>query len=551
MMRDLYAIAREYVRLMTDDTSKRGPKCLLLDRFTTTAVSMVTPRSTLLQRGVYLFQRIDGNRGERLQDVQAIVFIRPCEKSIKALETELQQPRFKSYNIYFSNVTEIKFLRRLAKADKHELVRVIQECYLDFHLVDAHLFTCDLLGCCGRDSLHQWNPSAFDESASVLHAVVNAMGCTPAFRFQSSSPMCEALASQVRKMCGHAAATPDRTLVLVLDRRDDPVTPLLAPWTYQAMIHECIEIKNGTVRFNAEGSEQQLQLISGQDDFYRSIMFLFYEDYILKIKALFDDAKQRRNVVGETVEEMKKFVQSLPELRETVEKARKHVALAHMLKQQVNKRSWMDQNGILDAELSIIETWDHSTSLSEVLRITESPDVDPIDKLRVALLHLLRHESKKSKDLGILTNALSKALVSSENIEVLKLLLLYCGKGASGRKSDCFNAASTSLFKRQAELDAGITHTPLLAQTLDNIAKGKIDDSKYKVVKTEEKQAKATGPPRNIILFMVGGTTYEESSIVDKFNEENRGSVKAILGSTYVHNMASFLKEIKLCTQPQ
>lgn len=54
-------------------------------------------------------------------------------------------------------------------------------------------------------------------------------------------------------------------------------------------------------------------------------------------QTLISDAKQRRNVVGETVEEMKKFVQSLPELRETVEKARKHVALAHMLKQQVSE----------------------------------------------------------------------------------------------------------------------------------------------------------------------------------------------------------------------
>jgi vacuolar protein sorting-associated protein 45 len=28
------------------------------------------------------------------------------------------------------------------------------------------------------------------------------------------------------------------TAILVLDRREDPVTPLLNQWTYQAMIHE-------------------------------------------------------------------------------------------------------------------------------------------------------------------------------------------------------------------------------------------------------------------------------------------------------------------------
>lgn len=37
------------------------------------------------------------------------------------------------------------------------------------------------------------------------------------------------------------------TTVLILDRRDDPVTPLLNQWTYQAMIHELLGIKNNRV----------------------------------------------------------------------------------------------------------------------------------------------------------------------------------------------------------------------------------------------------------------------------------------------------------------
>jgi Sec1 family len=36
-------------------------------------------------------------------------------------------------------------------------------------------------------------------------------------------------------------------LLLLLDRRNDPVTPLLSQWTYQAMVHELIGIHNGRV----------------------------------------------------------------------------------------------------------------------------------------------------------------------------------------------------------------------------------------------------------------------------------------------------------------
>jgi hypothetical protein len=36
-------------------------------------------------------------------------------------------------------------------------------------------------------------------------------------------------------------------LLLILDRRNDPVTPLLSQWTYQAMVHELLGISNGRV----------------------------------------------------------------------------------------------------------------------------------------------------------------------------------------------------------------------------------------------------------------------------------------------------------------
>ena len=39
-------------------------------------------------------------------------------------------------------------------------------------------------------------------------------------------------------------------LLLILDRRSDPVTPLLTPWTYQATVHELLNIQNGRVDLN-------------------------------------------------------------------------------------------------------------------------------------------------------------------------------------------------------------------------------------------------------------------------------------------------------------
>lgn len=46
-------------------------------------------------------------------------------------------------------------------------------------------------------------------------------------------------------------------VVLLLDRRDDPVTPLLTQWTYQAMIHELIGIKDNTLKLSSSKVSEQ------------------------------------------------------------------------------------------------------------------------------------------------------------------------------------------------------------------------------------------------------------------------------------------------------
>ncbi len=52
-------------------------------------------------------------------------------------------------------------------------------------------------------------------------------------------------------------ASDEIQLMLGIDRRNDPVTPLLSQWTYQAMVHELCGITNGRVRID---HEDQLEL---------------------------------------------------------------------------------------------------------------------------------------------------------------------------------------------------------------------------------------------------------------------------------------------------
>ncbi len=64
-------------------------------------------------------------------------------------------------------------------------------------------------------------------------------------------------------------------VLLIIDRREDPVTPLLNQWTYQAMVHELIGIRNNIVNLkNVPGISKELEeviLSAEYDEFYENV----------------------------------------------------------------------------------------------------------------------------------------------------------------------------------------------------------------------------------------------------------------------------------------
>jgi vacuolar protein sorting-associated protein 45 len=49
--------------------------------------------------------------------------------------------------------------------------------------------------------------------------------------------------------------------------------------------------------------------------------------------------------------------------------------------------------------------------------------------------------------------------------------------------------------------------------------------------------------PTDVIVFMVGGITFEEAATVAEFNKTN-SNIRIILGGTHIHNTKSFLSDL-------
>ena len=73
-------------------------------------------------------------------------------------------------------------------------------------------------------------------------------------------------------------------------------------------------------------------------------------------------------------------------------------------------------------------------------------------------------------------------------------------------------------------------HKPLIAETLDALAKGKLKDTLFPYAGNP-----LPNKPQDIFVFIVGGATYAEAHAVAQFNKTNQG-MRVVLGSNYVIN---------------
>lgn len=67
--------------------------------FQTSIISMVYSQTEILQKEVYLFERIDNvSKWDNLKHMKCIVFLRPTSENIALLSRELRHPK---YGVYF------------------------------------------------------------------------------------------------------------------------------------------------------------------------------------------------------------------------------------------------------------------------------------------------------------------------------------------------------------------------------------------------------------------------------------------------------------------
>lgn len=160
-----------------------------------------------------------------------MVLIRPTQDNLRLLSREVATPRYGSYYIYFTNRVKRADLKTLAEADGNEVVTDLREIPSDFLVYESHVFSTKIPS--PIKSL-RWNKnnSALSKCCDSIKSLLLAVKATKAnICYMKESPICEELAHGIKDEIVHEG--PREATLVILDRRIDPVTPLLNQWTYQ------------------------------------------------------------------------------------------------------------------------------------------------------------------------------------------------------------------------------------------------------------------------------------------------------------------------------
>lgn len=349
--------------------------------------------------------------------------------------------------------------------------------------------------------------------------------------------------------------TDSTPVLLILDRRNDPVTPLLSQWTYQAMVHEMIGINNGRVSLTgADGVRPEMReivLSADQDPFFSANLYDNFGDLGASIKQYVEEyqTKTASSAKIETVADMKRFVEEYPEFRKLGGNVSKHVSLLGELSKRVENEGLLE---VSELEQSLASNESHAADLRNLYTLLESSKVKAEAKLRLAILYALRYQKYSGNEIAHVVQKLLQAGLPESRAALVFVLLNIAG--AEQRQDDLF--ANENFFSRGKSALKGLKgvenvytqHTPHLVETIENLMKARLKETSYPYAGGSQAPP-VMQKPRDVILFMVGGTTYEEARTVALLNSQDASGpgqgARFLLGGTTVHNSRSYLDMVQ------
>lgn len=585
---NLFDVGHFYIDRMVNSKSKGGVaditersriKALLLDKNTKSTISMCATQSELLHNEIFLIDTLENENRDPERHLRCIVYVKPTNDSIEFLSRELRDPKYGDYHIYFSNSVSKAQLEKLAESDDMEAVSKVEEIFQDYFILNEDLFSFDIKPAeLTINNSNVWGETSLTNCKDSLVSLLLSLKLKPDIRYEVNSKRCTKLANELAKIIEqnektlfHFPNMDTPPLLVLLDRESDPLTPLLQPWTYQSMINEYVGLKRNVVDLSGmPGIDQDLQkvtLSSMQDRFFYETMYMNFGELGDQVKNYVDSYKLKSQSTSQinTIEDIKNFIEKYPEFRKLSGNVSKHMSIVGELDRQLKELNIWE---ISEIEQNLSVHRDNTEDFQGLQDMLRNQKINNYYKVKLVCIYITKHFDLKDR-INVLIKTISET-VSPQEINFLhrfqKIIEEYNNHLNSsanstegeGKRDDLLSELAKKFNTRMASKgflnntqksnnNVYMQHIPEISTILSNISKSTLSKERYGFIGNNGVNSRLVdnNSARDVVIFVVGGVTYEEARFVHQFNETMKNKMRVILGGTSVLSTRDFMDSMR------
>ncbi|EOO02605.1 putative snare docking complex subunit protein [Phaeoacremonium minimum UCRPA7] len=483
-------------------------KVLVFDDLGRDVISSVLRVSDLRAMGVTVHMNITSSR-HPIPDVPVIYLLEPTPQNLQGITSDLQKGLYSpAYINFLSSIPRPlleDFASQTATAGTSEHIAQLFDQYLNFIVAEPDLFSLGMekehtyLALNSAKTKDEELDHIVDRIVSGLFSVVVTMGVIPIIRCPKDAAAEMIAAKLDRKLRDHilnskdnlfssssnrpasSAGTPtSRPVLIILDRNVDLLPMLTHQWTYQALVHDVLNMKLNRITIEtpidennpARGVTKKAFDLNANDFFWQKNAPLpiptVAEDIDAELTRYKEDAAAITKKTGVTdleslqtdtsasAQHLKAAITLLPELQERKAVLDIHMNILSALFTGIKNRQ-------LDNYFQIEENVTKQTR-AQMLELIKDADKgnQPMDKLRLFIIWYLSTEQEVSRqDWQQLEEALTAAGVDVTCLPYIrqvrattKMTQLTTINASSGQQAQ---SGSSDLFHRFSNISSRLT----------------------------------------------------------------------------------------------
>ncbi|XP_058823517.1 vacuolar protein sorting-associated protein 33A [Topomyia yanbarensis] len=578
------SVARELVEILD---RCEGTKAIIWDESLGGPVGLVARYTFLKEHHVTKMYQLRPEPWTDI-DVKNIIFItRPNQTLMDYIANNIHEEERKKkiskkeYYLYFLPKKSFLCEKRLQVKGVHGSLAHIGELKCDFFPFDNDLLSMELKDAY-RDLYLEGDTSSLHQSACALIALQKLYGRIPKVYGKGSCAqrvweLTKAMADEDESVLNSDKGVIDQ--MIILDRNCDLMSVLATQLTYEGLIDEIFGINNTTVNLPAEkfnsgegfsiekNSEKSQFILNSKENLFAELRDKNFNAVGAVLSRLAKSIRSRANENhGEkSIQELKKFVESLPHIKANEQSLATHTKIAELVKEVISSDAFLDELGC-EQEFMMCSDVDKANPFIEDLIAKEAP---LRTVLRLMCMQSIAGSGLKPKVLDYYKRELVQVyglqtLLTIGNLEKAGLFKPQTGNRTYAVLRKTLNLTAenpeevspkdiTYVHSIYAPLSVRIVEQHLkpngwqsLNDVLSSLPGPTFEDFQPSMTLNNRRgsftsEISQSDIPRVIVVFFVGGCTFAEISALRFLAQQDENNVEFVVCTTKLVNKNSFL----------